>query len=159
ARAAARRGKIDESFEDWVTNRFGRRLYELFFKTYTEKLWGVPTTEIRAEWAAQRIRGLSFASAARAAFFGNRGNRGERLISEFNSPRYGPGQMWEAMTRAIEAEGGSVLLSTPVTGIELASGRVVEVAAGGDRYPLPAGVISSLPLRELVRIASPRAPE
>src|SRR5215475_9911833 len=158
-RAAARRDKRDESFEDWVSNRFGRRLFELFFKTYTEKLWGVPTTEIRAEWAAQRIKGLSFASAAKAAFFGNKGNKVKSLISEFNYPRFGPGQMWDAMTAAIEAEGGAVELSKPVTRIELAGNRVVEVAAGGDLYELPAGVISSLPLRELVRMASPRAPD
>ena len=76
ARAAPKRK--EESFEDWVSNRFGRRLFELFFKTYTEKVWGVPTTEIRAEWAAQRIRGLSFVSAAKAAFFGNRATRSRR---------------------------------------------------------------------------------
>ena len=73
-RAAARRNKVDESLEDWVSNRFGRRLFELFFKSYTEKVWGVPTSEIRAEWAAQRIKGLSFFSAAKAAFFGNKDN-------------------------------------------------------------------------------------
>lgn len=121
----------EESFEDWVSNRFGKRLYELVFKSYTEKLWGVPTTEIRAEWAAQRIKGLSFFSAARAAFFGNKGNKVKSLISEFNYPRYGPGQMWDAMRRAIEAE-------------------------GGETYELPAAVISSLPLREIVRMTSPR---
>ena len=66
---------------------------------YTEKVWGVPTSEIRAEWAAQRIKGLSFFSAAKAAFFGNKGNKVKSLISEFNYPRFGPGQMWEAMTR------------------------------------------------------------
>src|SRR3954464_3346670 len=78
-RAAAKRDKVDESLEDWVTNRFGKRLYELFFKTYNEKVWGVPPSEIRAEWAAQRIKGLSFFSAARAAFFGNRGNKVKSL--------------------------------------------------------------------------------
>src|SRR3954453_11072963 len=117
-RAAARRNKVDESLEDWVTNRFGRRLFELFFKSYNEKVWGVPTNEIRAEWAAQRIRGLSFFSAARAAFFGNEGNKVKSLISEFNYPRYGPGQMWAAMTRAIESEGGAVRTDARVTRIE-----------------------------------------
>src|SRR5436190_11152659 len=68
AKAAALPKRQEDSLEDWVSNRFGRRLFELFFKSYTEKVWGVPTTEIRAEWAAQRIRGLSFTSAARAAF-------------------------------------------------------------------------------------------
>src|ERR1700728_2366240 len=88
----------EESFEQWVSNRFGKRLYNHFFKTYTEKLLGVSTDEIRAEWAAQRIRGLSFFSAAKPAFFGNKGNKIKSLISEFNSPRYAPGQMWQQMT-------------------------------------------------------------
>ena len=138
-----------------MTNRFGRRLFELFFKSYNEKVWGVPASEIRAEWAAQRIKGLSFFSAARAAFFGNKGNKIKSLISEFNYPRYGPGQMWDAMTDAIRAQGGEVLLDSPVTRLELAGGRLVEVEAGGESYTLPDGVISSLPLREVVRMASP----
>src|SRR5258708_1555401 len=115
----------EESFEQWVSNRFGKRLYELFFKSYTEKLWGVPTTEIRAEWAAQRIKGLSFFSAAKAAFFGNKGNKVKSLISEFNYPRYGPGQMWDAMTEAIEAEGGEVRLNAPVEQIQIVDGKIV----------------------------------
>jgi protoporphyrinogen oxidase len=155
--AAKPKGKED-SLEEWVTNRFGRRLFELFFKSYNEKVWGVPASEIRAEWAAQRIKGLSFFSAAKAAFFGNRGNRIKSLISEFNYPRYGPGQMWDAMTEAIAAQGGSVLLETPVTRLELAGSRVVEIEAGGESYTLPEAVISSLPLREVVRMASPAAP-
>jgi protoporphyrinogen oxidase len=157
-RAALFPRRHEESLEDWVSNRFGRRLFELFFKSYTEKLWGVPTTEIRAEWAAQRIKGLSFFSAAKAAFFGNKGNKVKSLISEFNYPRYGPGQMWEAMTEAIEAQGGEVRLGAPVEAIRLDRGRVTAVEAGGDVYELPAGVISSLPLREVVRMATPGAP-
>jgi protoporphyrinogen oxidase len=158
-RAAARRNKVDDSLEDWVSNRFGRRLFELFFKSYTEKVWGVPTSEIRAEWAAQRIKGLSFFSAARAAFFGNKGNKVKSLISEFNYPRFGPGQMWDAMTLAIANEGGEVRLGAPVRRIELAGGRVVEVEAGGDSYTLPDTVISSLPLRAVVEMASPAPPQ
>jgi protoporphyrinogen oxidase len=153
--AAARPKSTEDSLEEWVTNRFGRRLFELFFKSYNEKVWGVPASEIRAEWAAQRIKGLSFFSAARAAFFGNKGNKIKSLISEFNYPRYGPGQMWDAMTDAIRAQGGEVLLESPVTRLELAGGRLVEVEAGGESYTLPGGVISSLPLREVVRMASP----
>src|SRR2546423_2004005 len=123
----------EDTFEQWVSNRFGKRLYQHFFKTYTEKLWGVSTDEIRAEWAAQRIKGLSFFSAAKAAFFGNEGNKIKSLISEFNYPRYGPGQMWEQMTDDIRAQGGEVRLNAPVTRLRVdpASGRVLEVVAGG----------------------------
>src|SRR5581483_11816547 len=156
--AAAKPKGAEDSLEEWVTNRFGRRLFELFFKTYNEKVWGVPASEIRAEWAAQRIKGLSFFAAARAAFFGNRGDKIKSLISEFNYPRYGPGQMWDAMTEAIRAQGGEVLLDAPVTSLELAGSRLVEVAAGGNSYALPDAVISSLPLREVVRMLSPTPP-
>ena len=102
----------EDNLEQWVSNRFGKRLYGHFFKSYTEKVWGVPTTEIRAEWAAQRIKGLSFFSAAKAAFFGNKGNI-KTLIDKFQYPRYGPGQMWEKMTARIEEMGGEVRLNTP----------------------------------------------
>jgi protoporphyrinogen oxidase len=156
AKAALTPNKKEESLEDWVSNRFGRRLFELFFKTYTEKVWGVPTTEIRAEWAAQRIRGLSFASAAKAAFFGNRG-KVKTLISEFHYPRYGPGQMWEAMAERIGEAGGEVLLETPATRIELEDGAVASVEAGGRTYR-PGAVISSLPLREVVAMTRPLPP-
>jgi protoporphyrinogen oxidase len=158
-RAAARRNKVDNSLEDWVSNRFGRRLFELFFKTYNEKVWGVPASEIRAEWAAQRIKGLSFFSAAKAAFFGNKGNKVKSLISEFNYPRFGPGQMWDAMTEAIEEQGGEVRLESPVDRLELAGNRVVEVSAGGVTYTLPDSIISSLPLRNMVEMISPPPPQ
>ncbi|HLH64636.1 MAG TPA: NAD(P)/FAD-dependent oxidoreductase [Solirubrobacteraceae bacterium] len=147
----------EESFEQWVSNRFGRRLYGHFFKTYTEKLWGVPATEIRAEWAAQRIKGLSFFAAAKSAFFGNEGNKIKSLISEFNYPRYGPGQMWERMTEEIRAHGGEVRLNAPVTRLRTDDGRVAEVVAGGETLQ-PSYVISSLPLRTTVGIAEPEAP-
>src|SRR5207253_1289483 len=156
-RAATARNPVEESLEDWVTNRFGRRLFELFFKSYTEKVWGVPTSEIRAEWAAQRIKGLSFFAAAKAAFFGDDGNV-KSLISEFNYPRFGPGQMWEAMTSAIEEQGGEVRLEAPVERLELLGGRVAEVAAGDELYELPDAVISSLPLREIITMVRPHAP-
>jgi protoporphyrinogen oxidase len=158
-RAAARRNKVDDSLEDWVSNRFGRRLFELFFKSYTEKVWGVPTSEIRAEWAAQRIKGLSFFSAAKAAFFGNRGNKVKSLISEFNYPRFGPGQMWDAMTAAIREQGGEVRLEQRVEGLELEGGRVVSVSTTDQTFVQPETIISSLPLREVVEMTSPPPPQ
>ncbi len=147
----------EESFEDWVSNRFGKRLYNHFFKTYTEKLWGVSASEIRAEWAAQRIKGLSFFSAAKSAFLGNRGNKIKSLISEFNYPRFGPGQMWEQMTADIHERGGEVRLNAPVTRLRVSDGRVTEVVAGGETLS-PSHVISSLPLRTTVGITEPEAP-
>ncbi len=157
--AAARPKGNEDSLEQWVTNRFGRRLFELFFKSYNEKVWGVPASEIRAEWAAQRIKGLSFFSAARAAFFGNGGNKIKSLISEFNYPRYGPGQMWDAMAGAIRDQGGEVLLSSPVTRLQREGQRIVRVETADGGYDEPAGVISSLPLREMVRMISPAPPQ
>ena len=150
--------KPEDSLQDWVTNRFGRRLFELFFRSYTEKVWGVPTSELRAEWAAQRIKGLSFMSAAKAAFFGNEGDKVKSLIQQFHYPRYGPGQMWETMTEEIRALGGEVLLETPVEQITLEDGQVREIVAGGRTFE-PGHVISSLPLRTTVDLASPAAPE
>ncbi|KKK55343.1 hypothetical protein LCGC14_3075500, partial [marine sediment metagenome] len=139
----------EETFEQWVVNRFGRHLFELFFRSYTEKVWGVPTSEIRAEWAAQRINGLSFFSAARSAFLGNPNDRVKSLIEEFHYPRLGPGQMWETMVEKIEALGGEVRLSAPVRGLGLEHGRIVEVEAVGDTLR-SADVISSLPLTTML---------
>ncbi|MBO0768355.1 MAG: NAD(P)/FAD-dependent oxidoreductase [Solirubrobacterales bacterium] len=147
----------EDTFEDWVSNRFGKRLYNHFFKTYTEKLWGVKATEIRAEWAAQRIKGLSFFSAAKSAFFGNDGDKIKSLISEFNYPKYGPGQMWELMADAIRSKGGEIRMNSPATKLVIKDGKVVEVIAGGETLT-PSHVISSLPLRTTVGIAEPEAP-
>jgi protoporphyrinogen oxidase len=151
----ARKGS-EQTFEDWVSNRFGRRLFKLFFKSYTEKVWGVPTSEIRAEWAAQRIKGLSFFSAAKAAFVGNKGNKVKSLIDKFHYPRFGPGQMWETMTEEVEALGGEVRRGTPVRGLRVEDGRIVEVDAGDERIK-PGAVISSLPLRAMVGLLEERA--
>jgi protoporphyrinogen oxidase len=151
--ASLRQRGGEESFEDWVSRRFGRRLFELFFKAYTEKVWGVPTSELRAEWAAQRIRGLSFGSAAWSALMGNGGKGVRSLIDEFHYPRLGPGQMWEAMAASLARNGGELRLNAPVTALEVAGGRVVSVEAGGSQIA-PRTVVSSLPLRGLVGIAS-----
>jgi protoporphyrinogen oxidase len=149
----------EDNVEQWVSNRFGKRLYTHFFKSYTEKVWGVPTTELRAEWAAQRIKGLSFFSAAKAAFFGNRGDKIKSLIGQFQYPRYGPGQMWEQMTTRIEELGGEVRLNTPATRLETASDGEVIAVHTPDEVIEPKAVISSLPLRATVGIADPQAPK
>ena len=91
-----------ETFEEWVTNRFGRRLYDAFFRTYTQKVWGIPGSEIRALWAAQRIKNFSLVKAV-LTFLGLRRDHVTTLIEEFRYPRLGPGQMWEAFQERLEA--------------------------------------------------------
>src|SRR3982751_2046404 len=98
-KARVRPIRPERSFEDWVVNRFGRELFEIFFKSYTEKLWGMPTDTISADWAAQRIKDMSLIRAVTSALLGGRlAGRGEvikTLIDRFHYPRLGPGQMWE----------------------------------------------------------------
>src|ERR1700719_390217 len=87
----------EDTFEEWVCNRFGRKLFDIFFKTYTEKVWGLPCAEIRADWAAQRIQGLSLPTAVKNAVLGQRRETAVKtLIQQFHYPRQGPGQMWRA---------------------------------------------------------------
>ena len=143
-----------ESFEEWVTARFGRRLYEHFFRSYTEKVWGVPASEIRAEWAAQRIRTLSLGRAVRAAAFGER-EPSHSLVESFLYPRLGPGQMWDAMADAIRDAGGEIRLGCPVDEVEAGPEGVEAVRAGGERIPCRE-LISSLALGELPAMLSPR---
>ncbi|HEU4630963.1 MAG TPA: NAD(P)/FAD-dependent oxidoreductase [Gemmatimonadaceae bacterium] len=153
---------VEETFEQWVTNRFGRRLYETFFKTYTEKVWGIPCAEIRAEWAAQRIQGLSLTRAILSATaLTKRADDVKTLIHSFRYPRLGPGQMWERCRDRVRELGGEVLLRHRVTAIELEHGRAVAVRAATDagerRFPCE-HVISTLDLRALVRALQPAAP-
>jgi protoporphyrinogen oxidase len=154
---------VEENFEQWVSNRFGKRLYRIFFKTYTEKLWGMPCTEIRAEWAAQRIQGLSLAKAIlNAAALQRRSDSIKSLINEFQYPRFGPGQMWEETTKRIEALGSEVLMRHDVTRLEMRDGRIVAVRARtplGERRIEAEHFISTMPVRHLVRAIDPAPPE
>jgi protoporphyrinogen oxidase len=155
--AAPRPKGRERSLEEWVSNRFGKRLYDLFFRAYTEKVWGVAGSEIRAEWAAQRIKGMSLRTAAKDALFGGRNGEVKSLIREFHYPRYGPGQMWEAMAGEIEALGGEVRTGAPVEQIHLEEDRAVAVDVGGEAIPC-GHVISSLPLRVLAGMVRPAPP-
>ena len=153
---------VEENLEQWVTNRFGKRLYETFFKTYTEKVWGIPCTEIRAEWAAQRIQNLSLGKAIlSAAALNRRSNDIKSLINEFQYPRLGPGQMWEMCRDRVEEKGGRVLMQHKVRDIEIRNGRAVAVRAmtpDGERRFAADHVISTMPVRSLVRALEPAAP-
>jgi protoporphyrinogen oxidase len=154
---------VEENFEQWVTNRFGARLYRIFFKTYTEKVWGVPCTEIRAEWAAQRIQNLSLAQAVlNAASMQRRSTAIKSLIEEFRYPRLGPGQMWERTCDRLRERGTPVRLHHQVRAIELSGGRFVAVRAQtpeGEVRVEGEHCISSMPVRELVRALAPPVPE
>ncbi|MEO1622777.1 MAG: FAD-dependent oxidoreductase, partial [Cyanobacteria bacterium J06632_3] len=99
-------GPEAENLEDWVVERFGNRLYRTFFKSYTEKVWGIPCNKIQAEWAAQRIKGLSLKKAVINAAFGS--NDTKTLIKEFDYPIYGPGMMWERCQQILDGDGSPV---------------------------------------------------
>jgi protoporphyrinogen oxidase len=153
---------VEDTFEQWVTNRFGRRLFEIFFKTYTEKVWGLSCSEIRAEWAAQRIQGLSLARAILTATSLNK-RVYKSLIDEFRYPRLGPGQMWEACRDRVVESGNEVLMNTRAIELRYADGPsgerritgVVTQSAAGEQLIPAAHVISTMPLRSLVKAIRP----
>jgi len=148
--------KPERSFEDWVINRFGQRLFRIFFKTYTEKIWGISTTELSADWAAQRIRGLSLSRAIINAFRKGPGSDGgaviKTLVDRFHYPRLGPGQMWERTAEQFRAMGGDLRMGMAATRIHHAAGRVTAITArdeAGAEVRFEADdFILSMPLRE-----------
>ena len=162
--ARARPIRPERSYEDWVVNRFGRLLFEIFFKTYTEKVWGMPTAAISADWAAQRIQGLSLTRAVTRALLGPRRKAGgeviKTLIDSFQYPRLGPGQMWEAARDQVRRRGGAVHLDRRVVRVEhdgeAVTAFVARDAQGrltryfGDHF------VSTLPIRDLIRCMSPQ---
>ncbi|MGE5611169.1 MAG: NAD(P)/FAD-dependent oxidoreductase, partial [Bacillota bacterium] len=152
-----------KNFEQWVTNQFGARLYNMFFKSYTEKVWGVPCAEIGADWAAQRIKGLSLAEAIRNAVLGQKkGKVVKTLIDEFRYPRLGPGQLWEVCARTIQNKGWKLLMQTKVVGLRMHGHRVGEVTiqdSQGQVSRMAADqVFSSMPLRALLLGMDPSPP-
>ncbi|HVE92566.1 MAG TPA: NAD(P)/FAD-dependent oxidoreductase [Actinomycetota bacterium] len=161
--ARIRPPKDQTNFEGWTSARFGHRLYTIFFKTYTEKVWGVPASSIQADWAAQRIKNLSLFKAVMNALLPKRNQKDiTSLIEEFQYPKYGPGMMWERATELVQAQGTKVVMNSPVTAIRHREGRAVSVvatSATGGRTEYPAShVISSMPITQLVRQMDPPAP-
>ncbi|BDA72032.1 amine oxidase [Calothrix sp. PCC 7716] len=150
---------VEDNLEQWVTNRFGVRLYQTFFKTYTEKVWGIPCNQIQAEWAAQRIKGLSLKKAITNALFGS--NDTKTLIKEFNYPLLGPGMMWQRFAEKVETGGGEVHLNTRVLGLEHNNRRITKVIAqqGDNILQFEAEhFISSMPLTTLINRLDPAPP-
>ena len=168
----------EDTFDQWVSNRFGRRLFERFFKTYTEKVWGIPCTSIQADWAAQRIQNLSLVKAVKTALFG--GNDTTSLIEEFQYPRLGPGMMWERVTDVLRGMDNTVRMRTRVDAVHHdGAGRVTaitETDTGGAAIAGPdadathhgggaarrvevASLVNTMPLGRLVRALDPPAPD
>ena len=150
------------SFEGWTASRFGWRLYRMFFKSYTEKVWGIPADELPADWAAQRIKNLSFGKAVINSILPKRNQKDiTSLIEEFHYPKYGPGMMWEVCTEKVEAAGTKVLRETLVTRVEHRDGKAVAVTAETEGVPTTyeaTSVISSMPMSGLLRAMDPAPP-
>ena len=154
------------SFEDWVTNNFGKQLYLAFFKTYTEKVWGISCKEISADWAAQRIKGLSLTEAilnAIKSLVPQKKNSNKKviktLIDNFDYPIYGPGMLWESAKNKIDSLGGKILMDSKVTKVQLKDKTVNYCEINNDEKQYFANdFISTLPIKELINIIEPTPP-
>ena len=156
--------KNPTNFEEWVTNQFGQRLFNIFFKTYTEKVWGIPCNEISADWAAQRIKGLSLSSAIFNALFKPNKKATDKdkviktLIDSFRYPKQGPGMMWEACAEKSKAMGVTLHMNCGVQKIEYANNSwTVQTTSQGHVTGFDY-VLSSAPMRELVANVLPAFP-
>ncbi|MGA2002858.1 MAG: NAD(P)/FAD-dependent oxidoreductase [Terriglobales bacterium] len=169
AKARLRPTPNPKTFEDWVVNQFGERLFRIFFKTYTEKVWGMSCQEISADWAAQRIKGLSLGSAIKHALLPQKKSKDRKqivktLIDTFRYPRKGPGMMWESCASKIRNIGGEVLLGQRVTGCRFDSERNIWIvttcnADGQVEEFCGEHLVSSMPIRELVAQIEPSLSE
>jgi len=156
------------SFEDWVRNQFGWRLYKIFFKTYTEKVWGISTTELSADWAAQRIKSLDMWLVIKSALLPHRkpSRRDDivtTLIDSFRYPRLGPGQMWERVATIAGEKGQPVIYGHAVDHVKHDRGRVRKVvtktASGQIHEYAGTDFVSSIPIRQLIDRLDPAPPE
>lgn len=150
----------EDTFEEWVTNRFGKRLFRTFFQTYTEKVWGIPCTELKAEWAAQRIKDLSLKTAILNMFVKPKATI-KTLIEEFEYPKLGPGMMWTAVRNKIEQRNGLVQMNSDVIKIERDGNRIERVVVSCDGYSNTihgTDFISSMPVTEFIRKLDPPPP-
>jgi len=170
--SALRPIRPENTLEDFLINRFGRNLYGTFFKSYTEKVWGVPCDQISAEWGAQRIKGLSLRKAIlhhfKKLFDAGPEEIGQKdtetsLIEKFFYPKLGPGQLWEEVARRVRSDGGEILTGWTVCGIhtsgECVTGVTARNDAGEQRFFPAQYVFSTMPVKELIQafdVAPPR---
>lgn len=164
--------KQEQNLEEFFINRFGKHLYETFFKAYTEKVWGVPCNQISAEWGAQRIKALSITQAVkhfvRQQFSSPTGDISQKqtetsLIEQFLYPKLGPGHLWEVVARKVQAQGGEVHLNQKIVGLELKGNRIVSATiqktdSGETLQTKPEHIISTMPIRDLVRALGESVP-
>ena len=155
-------GKEARTFEDWVVQKFGRKLFETFFQTYTEKVWGIPCDQIGAEWAAQRIKGLDLAQVVKNALLGGGGRRIKTLVEEFDYPLMGAGQMYEVMSDRAQRAGVELMLDTSVVGYRQKDGAIESIAlesSDGLRQRVKAGhFFNSVPITHFFRLLDPPPP-
>jgi len=149
------------NLEEWVSNKFGKKLFNIFFKTYTEKVWGIPCKEIQADWAAQRIKSLSLGKA----IFNSIGfiKRGQvtTLIDEFQYPRRGPGQMWNSAKDLVQKQGGTVKLNSKVRRFTKKGNKIISVLTESNGFLQEITgdyFLSSIPLKELIESIDPPVP-
>lgn len=149
------------NFEEWVSNKFGKKLFTIFFKTYTEKVWGISCKEIQADWAAQRIKSLSLGKAILNSIGFLRKGRITTLIDEFQYPRKGPGQMWNMAKELVEKQGGKVELNSKLVRLNRKRDRIASalIKSNGSLQEISGDhFLSTVPLRELVQAIKPAAP-
>lgn len=151
------------TFEDWITDRFGRKLYDTFFKTYTEKVWGIPGHQIGAEWAAQRIKGLDIVQVIKGAILGGSGSAVKTLVDRFDYPVLGAGQMYEVMTEKVAESDVDHLLGASVVSVNQANDRITSVdvrGAAGEQVRIHADhFFTSIPITRFVQMLTPRESE
>ncbi len=153
--------KQENNFEEWVTNRFGKRLFQIFFKSYTEKVWGISTSELSAEWAAQRIKDLDLKAAILSMFVKPKQTI-KTLIEEFDYPRRGPGMLWKTVKNKIEERGGQVHLNSAIVKILHEAGRITSVVVkNGDQIETVKGTdfISSMAVTDFIQALDPPPPQ
>ena len=155
--------KKEKTFEHWISNRFGKKLYSIFFKTYTEKIWGIPCSEISAEWSAQRIKGLSLVSTLKNSILKPKNNKIKTLITTFKYPKYGPGMMYEEMEKKIINKGNKTEKGSSVIEIFHNNSRINRVIIqdrDGNRKEYSSDYfISSIPITEFVKKMNPSVPK
>ena len=158
--------KDESNYENWLVKRFGWRLYRTFFKTYTEKVWGVSVSDMPADWAAQRVKNLDLRKAVFNAVLPKRNQKEiTTLIEEFQYPKYGPGMMWEVCADKVQAAGGTLEMGARLATIHVRGGQAAEVTyvkgtgQHAAEHTVPCShVVSTMPMRELVHTFDPAPP-